>query len=1129
MRCAKCETENREGRKFCAKCGSPFARRCPQCSASNEPGEGFCGECGSALPGNAYAASDKLPPVKAAAPEIRITQEQPDTSTSIDGERKTVTALFADIKGSMELIEDLDPEEARGLVDPALKLMMGAVHRYEGYVAQSTGDGIFALFGAPIAHEDHPQRALLASLKMQEDLKRYASKLREEGRAPIEIRVGLNTGEMVVRSVQTGAHRTEYTPIGHSTSLAARMQALAPTGSIAVSGHTQKLVEGYFAFKALGPTRVKGVSEPVNVFELTGLGPLRTRLQMSVRRGLSRFVGRDREIGEMKRALERTKGAHGQLVAAVGEAGLGKSRLFFEFKAVAQSGCLVLEAFSVSHGKASAYLPIIELLKDYFDLMPEDDERRRREKIGGKVLMLDRTLEDTLPYIFALLGVEETAGMLGQIAADLRRRRTLDAIKRILLRESFNQPLIVIFEDLHWIDAETQALLNLLVESIGTAKILMLLNYRPEYSHGWGSKTYYTQLRLDPLGRESAEELLAALMSDAVELQPLKRLIIEKTEGNPFFIEEIVRALFDQGVLVRNVVVKVTRSTSDIHIPPTVQGILASRLDRLPPDEKALLQTLAVMGKQFPLGLIKRVTQKPDDELERMLAALQLGEFVYEQQAFPETEYVFKHALTQEVAYGSILLERRKELHERTAVQIEALFDSRLEDHYADLANHYSCSGNRLKALEYLQLAAQQAIERSANTDAVNHLTAALHLLNSVPETPQRDRQESTLQTMLGPVLIATKGNGAPEVGAAYKRALELGRQSGEDAQLFPVLFGLRSFHLIRGELQPAFELSQQLVSLAESIQDSALLVEAHLAQGNSLFLFGNLISALEHFERALSLYDPQTHHAHALIYGLDPGVFCRVRSAWLLELLGHSDQASKKMEEALALAHRQSHAFSLAVALVHPIVISYLRREWLTLQQQAEAAIALCTEQGFGSILAQAITYRGYALAQQGQVDEGIAVMRAGLDAQLATGAGLFRPWYFCYLAEAWGTAGRFEEALAAVAEAIAIAERTGERHNEAELHRLKGELILQASGVEAPAVQTEAEECFRKSIKIARQQEARLFELKAAISLSRLLKQQGKKAEARQALAEIYGWFSEGFETQDLVDAKELLEQLS
>ena len=630
---------------------------------------------------------------------------------AIDGERKTVTALFADIKGSMELIEDLDPEEARRLVDPALKLMMDAVHRYEGYVAQSTGDGIFALFGAPVAHEDHPQRALLASLKMQEDIKRYASKLREEGRAPIEIRVGLNTGEMVVRSVQTGEHRTEYTPIGHSTSLAARMQALAPTGAIAVSEHTQKLVEGYFEFKTLGPTRVKGVSELVNVYELVGLGPLRTRLQMSTRRGLSRFVGRDREIEEMKRALERAIGARGQVVAAMGEAGLGKSRLFFEFKAVAQGSCLVLEAFSVSHGKASAYLPIIELLKDYFALIPEDNERRRREKIGGKVLMLDRTLEDTLPYVFALLGVEEPGGMLGQIAADLRRRRTLDAIKRILLRESLNQLLVVIFEDLHWIDEQTQALLNLLVESIGTAKILMLVNYRPEYSHSWGSKTYYTQFRLDPLGRESAEELLSALMSDAVELRPLKRLIIEKTEGNPFFIEEMIRALFDQGCASPQWRGQGHPVNIEIHIPPTVKGILASRIDRLPPDEKGFLQTLAVIGKEFPLGLVRGVTRKPDEELERMLAALQLSEFIYEQPAFPESAYTFKHALTQEVAYGSLLGERRKELHERTAGQIEALFNSRLEDHYGELAHHYSCSGSSLKALEYLQLAAQQAIE----------------------------------------------------------------------------------------------------------------------------------------------------------------------------------------------------------------------------------------------------------------------------------------------------------------------------------------------------------------------------------------------------------------------------------
>jgi predicted ATPase len=344
------------------------------------------------------------------------------------------------------------------------------------------------------------------------------------------------------------------------------------------------------------------------------------------------------------------------------------------------------------------------------------------------------------------------------------------------------------------------------------------------------------------------------------------------------------------------------------------------------------------------------------------------------------------------------------------------------------------------------------------------------------------------------------------------------------------MLFGLRSFHLIRGELQSAFELAQQLVSLAESVQDSGLLVEAHLAQGNSLFLFGKLIPALQHFERAISLYDPQKHHVHTFVYGLDPGVFCLGRTAWILELLGQPEQSSKRMGETFALAHNQSHAYSLALTVLHTLPILQLRKEWPAYQQQAEAAIALCREQGFGSFLAQATMYRGYALAQQGQTEEGIAMIREGLDAQLASGASLFRPWFLCFLAEAYATAGRFEEGLAAVAEAIAIVEKTGQRYNEAALHRLKGELVLRRSGVEAePAIQMEAEECFRKSIEIARQQEARSFELRAVTSLSRLWEQQGKKEQARQMLAQIYGWFSEGLDTKDLIDAKVLIEQLS
>ncbi len=433
-----------------------------------------------------------------------------------DGERKTITALFADIKNSMLLIEDLDPEEARAIVDPALQLMMDAVHRYEGYVAQSTGDGIFAFFGAPIAHEDHPQRALFAALKMQEDTRRYADRLRLEKGVPLQIRVGLNTGEVVLRSIRKDDLHAEYTPIGHATSLAARMESLATPGSIVVSEHTYKLTEGYFDFKALGAAQVKGVSGPVHIYEVLGVGPLRTRLQVAAWRGLVRFVGRQSEVEQMRRALEQTKEGHGQIVAAMGEPGVGKSRLFYEFKLRSQAGCLVLETFSVSHGKAYAYLPLIDLLKNYFQLTLQDDERKRREKITGKVLTLDRSLEDTLPYLFFLLGLAEPTSPLQQMDPQIRRKRTLEAIKRLLVRESLNQPLILIFEDLHWLDNETQAFLTLLSESIASARILLLVNYRPEYRHDWGSKTYYTQLRLDPLGPAEAEEMLTALLNEKV-------------------------------------------------------------------------------------------------------------------------------------------------------------------------------------------------------------------------------------------------------------------------------------------------------------------------------------------------------------------------------------------------------------------------------------------------------------------------------------------------------------------------------------------------------------------------------------------------------------------------------------
>ncbi len=1043
---------------------------------------------------------------------------QSPTDSPIEGERKTVTALFADIKGSTELEQDLDPEEARAIVDPALKLMVDAVQRYDGYVVQSTGDGVFALFGAPVAHEDHPQRALYAALRMQDEVRRFADRLRAEGRAPLQIRIGANTGEVVVRSIRTGEGKSEYTPIGHTTNLASRMQTLANPGSTVIAESTRRLVEGYFALRPLGPSRVKGIAEPVNVYEVTGLGPLRTRLQRSAGRGLTKFVGREREMQAMKHAAEQARAGHGQIVAAMAEAGTGKSRLLFEFKAVSQSGWMVLETFSVSHGKASAYLPLIDLLHGYFGIDRDDDARERRERVAGRIVILDRSLEDTLPYLYSLLAIPEADDPLSAMDAQVRRRRTHDAIKRILLRESLNQSLMVIFEDLHWIDEETQALLNLLADSIGTAKLLLLVNYRPEYSHQWNSKTYYTQLRLDPLGKESAEEMLTALVGDGAEVRPLKRLIVERTGGNPFFMEETVQVLLDEGALVRDgAAVKLTKSLGELKIPPTVQAILAARIDRLPAAEKDLLQTLAVIGKEFPLSLVRAVADTAADELSRMLDGLQLGEFIYEQPAVGDVEYTFKHALTQEVAYNSILGDRRKRLHERTGAAIETLYAASLDDHVSELAHHYSRSGNVRKAIEYLRLAGQQAHRRWAHSEAIGHLTAALQLLRGLPASPERIRQELGLQLAYSEILTTAKGPSAEEVGSALRRARELCIELGDDARLFAALLGLRWFCFFAGQWQETLELSRQLLALAERGQHPLRLIWAHTVLGQSLYEHGEPIEARAHLEKAVTLIPAIPEHAVLRVE--DPRTAALNILSWVLWALGYPEQALARSREALALAQKLSNPYPLASALNFAGRLHGLRRDPSKAKELANALIALALERGF-SFWHAAGTYRhGCCLVQEGLLDQGVAELERGQSGWLAVGnaAELLDP----ALAAAYLRSGRLAEAIAA----LDTSWKNAPGSAAAEMALLRGELIPETE----TGAEDRAEAHFWRAIEIARRQGAKSWELRATVSLARLLMKQDRGDEARAMLAEIYNWFTEGFDTADLKDAKALLEELS
>jgi len=1115
MSCPQCGHDNPVAARFCNGCGARLAAACAACGQSNPAGSRFCNGCGARVVGAESPGDTRI----AATPK-HLAERILTSRTALEGERKQVTVLFADLKGSMELLAERDPEEARKLLDPVLERMMEAVHRYEGTVNQVMGDGIMALFGAPLAHEDHAVRACYAALRMQDAIRRYAEELRRTQGIEVQVRAGLNSGDVLVRTVGSDL-RMDYTAVGQTTHLAARMEQLAPPGAIRLTAETLRLAEGFVQVKPLGPVPVKGLADPVEIFELVGAAGARTRLQAARARGFTRFVGREPELEQMRQAAEQAKVGRGQVVAVVGEPGVGKSRLFHEFiHSHRTEGWLVCEASSVSYGKATPFLPLADLLRRYFRVDDHDDTRTIRAKVTGTMLTLDRALEDAVPAVSWLLDALPPDDAFLTIDPMLRRRRAIEGAKRLLLRESRMQPLLLVFEDLHWIDAETQSFLDGLVESLPTAPILLAVNYRPEYRHAWGNKTYYRQLRIDPLPPESADELLQALLGEDASVSALKTLLIERTEGNPLFLEESVRTLVETRAFAGEPgAYRMTRSIETIQMPATVQAILAARVDRLSPDLKRLLQAASVIGKDVPVTLLESIVELAGEELRGALTALQTAEFLYETRLFPDLEYTFKHALTHEIAYGGVLQDRKRALHAALVDALERLYADRLIEQVEVLAHHAIRGGLTDKAVHYHRLAGEKAAGRSANREAAEFFQAALGVLAGLPETPETLSAALDLHVALGPVLIMLKSAASPEVAALYSRAIALVERLGDTSRLFPVLWGLWFIDYTCGRYPAAREKGERLLQDASDGDDSGRLVEAHHALWPTLLAMGDARAAVPHMERAIALYQRERHASQAFLYaGHDPGACCRYQLAAARWLLGYPDRAVEHSHDALRLAEELKQPQTMAIALWFAALLEYQRGERVAAADTAHRLLAVVDAYGF--VPWTDITIVVPPAADASRLDAA-ALRDLHRRLMLVPTAAWRQVFALCVLAATAHEAGSPAEGRRALA---AIGETNRGAFLAPEIRRLEGELLLQEAGSNADA----AEAHFRAAIDIARTRAEKSLELRAAMSLARLLASRGRRDEARRQLAEVYGWFTEGFDTRDLRAAKALLTEL-
>jgi class 3 adenylate cyclase/predicted ATPase len=1136
MRCSSCSFDNPEAMNFCGECGAPLQLRCPQCGAENPPRLEFCGACSTSLNERPRAPRATATDEPRYSPEARTLRAPRPVAAGPrpEAERRQLTVLFCDLVDSTPMATQLDPEELREVIRAYHAVCVQVIERFDGHIAQYLGDGLLVYFGYPRAHEDDAQRAVRAGLGIIEALGPLQKRLQQEQGVRLAARVGIHTGLVVVGEVGEGA-RQERLALGEVPNLAARLQGLAPPNTVLISASTVRLVQGWFVSEALDDQTLKGFPEPMTVYRVLAESGVQSRLDLVSVSGLTPLVGREQEIKLLLERWDEAKEGRGRVVALSGEAGIGKSRLVRAVEErLAGEPYTRLECRCSSSAQHSALFPMITLGRRLLQWQRDEPADVTLDKLEAALAPYDMSLAEVVPLLASLLSLpppERYAPL--QLTPERQKQKTLETILALFRAHAAQQPVLLIVEDLHWIDPSTLELLTLLIDQGPMGRILALLTCRPEFQPPWDVGGHVTALTLGPLPPTQVEQMIDRVTGGKRLPAAIYQEVVSKTDGVPLFVEELTKMVLESGLLREQTDhYEMQGPLHSLAIPTTLHDSLMARLDRLG-DAKEVAQLGATLGRTFSYELIQAVSPWGVERLRHALAQLVDAELLYQRGVPPQATYIFKHALIQETAYQSLLRSTRQQYHRQTVRILEQRFPEIATTQPELLAYFCTEAGLLAQAVLYWQRAGQRAVERSANIEAISHFTKGLELLRSLPETPERAQQELTLQLGMGSPFLMLKGHTAPEVEQAYARAYELAQRIGEGPQRFSALIGLWRFYFSQSRLERARELADQCFTLAQRLRDVRFLQEAHMALGSTFLHQGEYVAARASLEQGIALYDPEHCRILAFSRGSDPGVACLARLAWTLWMLGYAEQALKRSREALTLAQDMSHAYSLGFALHFSGLIHQCRREVQLVKEWAEAEMSLSNAQGFDYWLEGGMTRHGWALVQQGKVEEGITQLRRGLDSWLARGNHLGKTHYLARLAEAYGKAGQTADGLTVVAEALAAVRNNAEHLYEPELYRLKGELLLQSGvrGLEPKTCQShmiEAEACFRQAVDIAQHQQAKSLELRATMSLAHLWLAHGKRAEARHLLTGIYGWFTEGFDTPDLQEAKALLATL-